>query len=43
MPLNRQVPEDVLTYTQWKTAQPQKERHNAICSNMDGPGDDHAT
>ena len=28
--------------TQWNTTQPEKkDQNNAICSSMDGPGDDH--
>ena len=29
------------SFTQQNTTQPQKEKHNAICSNMDGTGDSH--
>ena len=29
------------TYIQWNITQPQKEWNDAICSNMDGPRDDH--
>ena len=28
-------------YIQWNITQPKKELNNAICSNMDGPRDDH--